>query len=81
MRISVLSEVFWEAIKHFNDIWGDILTSFRAYLMTERAKTYAESLRGQGTLLLHCTVFIDCTKIQNCRPGGEIVNKRACYWK
>lgn len=44
MRISVLSEVFWEDVKHFIDNWGHIFTSFMEYLMTERSKTYVESV-------------------------------------
>lgn len=79
MRLSVLSEVFWEAVTHFVDNWGHVLTSFRADLMTERVESYASSIREHGGILPNCVGFIDCTKIEMSRPGGPGVNQRACY--
>ena len=79
MRLPILSEVFWEVVIHFVDNWGHVLSSFRADLMNESVERYAKSIRQQRSLLTHCVGFIECTKIEMCRPGGPGVNQRACY--
>lgn len=75
----VLSEVFWEALEHFDGTMQVLLGTFRDDLVTHRAVGYALSIYEQGAPLPNCIGFLDCTKIFMNRPGGVAANQRACY--
>ena len=48
-------------------------------LLAERAELYASAAKGKRARLDNCVCFIDCSKIQMSRPGGEVATKRSCY--
>lgn len=52
---------------------------FRPELMTERAQLYADPMHQEGAPLGNCVGFIDSTKLQTSRPGGNGCLQRACY--
>lgn len=45
----------------------------RTDMMTGRASTYDEYIRGHGELLSRCVGFIYCTKIEMWSPGGPFI--------
>ena len=79
MHASKLSEIFWEVSTHFYNKLGHLVTSFPVDLVQERAALYADDIRERGGQLPNCFGFMDGTKIQIARPGGDNVNQRACY--
>ena len=78
MRSSAMSEIFWEVVEEFIETKGQ-LENFRTDLMQERAQLYAEAIQDKGKPLGTCVGFIDCTKLQMSRLGGENALQRACY--
>lgn len=40
---------------------------------------YATAVKKKGAPLNECIGFIDCTKIQMCRPGGRGANQRSVH--
>lgn len=79
MHASALSELFWESVESFVTDMQHLLL-FRAGIMTRRAVSYAETVQGKRVRLSNVVGFIDCTKIQMCRPGGYGSLQRTCYW-
>ena len=79
MHGSSLSEVFWEVLEKFVELRSYLFETFRSDLISERADLYAAALKQKGAPLDNCVGFLDCTKIQNSRPGGAAIIQRACY--
>jgi len=80
MHSSHLSEIFWEVLETFYASRHTLITSFRSDLIQgNRASILAELVCNEGAPLDNCIGFIDCTKIQICRPGGPSVNQRSVY--
>ena len=79
MRSSALSEVFWEVVETFIETQGHLITDLRQAFLASRAELYANSIKNAGAPLDSCVGFIDCTKIQMCRPGGHGSIQRSCY--
>ena len=79
MHSPTLSEVFWEAIESLYQRRSHLLTTFRSQLLANKAVEYASVIAARGAPLENCVGFIDCTKVQMCRPGGTSTNKRSVY--
>ena len=79
MHSSCMSEVFWEVLETFVQLRGHLFETFRSDLTTERAELYSAAIHDKGAPLENCIGFLDCTKIQNSRPGGAAINQRVCY--
>lgn len=78
MRSSALSDVFWEVLETYIDTHGHPLTDLREGPLVPRAELYANSIKNPGAPLYICVGFIDCTKIQMIRPGGQGSNQGSC---
>lgn len=79
MRASALFEVFREVVEGFIEAKGHLIESFHSELMTERSQIYADAIQRKGAPLDNCIGFIDCTKVQISRPGGNSSLQRDCY--
>lgn len=79
MPYYTLSEVFWEALEMFIDQWGHVLTNVNVELLAERADMYAQAISNEGAPLDSCFGFMDCTKLEMSRPGGDGAMQRSCY--
>ena len=79
MHSSKLSEIFWEQMECFVESRGHLITTLRTELLAERAELYASAIKDKGAPLDNCVGFIDCSKIQMSRPGGDGEAQRACY--
>jgi len=79
MRSSKMSEVFWEVVECFVENKGHLLTELRVDLIEERAEQYAVAVKEKGAPLDNCLGFIDCSKIEMSRPGGNGTLQRSCY--
>ena len=55
------------------------MLDFRQTLMTRRAERYASTVYAKGVELENCVGFINYTRIQMCRPGGENAMQRSVY--
>lgn len=79
MHGPAMSEVFYEVIERLIHIRGHLLENFRASLMGPRAEEYAKAIHDRGAPLDNCVGFIDCTRIEICRPGGRGILQRSTY--
>lgn len=79
MRASEIYEVFWTVVNSFVEANKHLPDTFRSSLVFRRAAMYAMAIHNAGSPLDNCVGFIDCTKIQMCRPGGPEANQRTCY--
>ncbi|PXF47633.1 hypothetical protein BWQ96_02612 [Gracilariopsis chorda] len=79
MRYSHISEIFWDAIEKFVEYKGHLVTNLQSELLQSRAHIYSEAIRRRGSPLPRCVGFIDCPKIEMCRPGGLASNQRSCF--
>ena len=79
MHSSWKSWVFWEVLETFVQLRGHFFETFRSDLITERAELYSAAIHEKGAPLEHFFGFLDCTKIQNSRPGGVAIKQRVCY--
>ena len=68
MHASALSEMFWETVESFLSHIGHLLY-FGQALLTQRAERYDSIICAKGAALDNCLGFIDCARIQMCRPG------------
>jgi len=74
MRASVMSEVFWEVIETFYGKQHQLVTVLSGDLPDKRSAQYAEAVGHAGGRLENCAGFIDCTKLQMCRPRSANMN-------
>ena len=74
-----MSEVFWEVVETFQSNCAKLITQFRSDLRVIRAALYAQAVRDLDAPLDNCVGFMDCTKIQMCRPGGTGAFQRSVY--
>lgn len=79
MHASKLSKVFWEVCTEFNNKFGRLVTDFRVDLLHDRASLYSYCIQRRGGSLPNCFGFMDGTKIEIARPGGDGANQRSCY--
>lgn len=71
IRSSKIGESFWEQVELFIHFSGHLVTTSRMDLQC----IYS----GETFPLPHCLGFIDCPKIQICRPFGLGSPQRNCY--
>lgn len=79
MRASAMCEVFYEVIESLVNNHGKLLETFRIPFMQQRAEMYAKAISEKGAPLDNCVGFIDCTKIQMCRPSGRNAMQKSTY--
>lgn len=58
--------------------WGHLLSSVNLELNAERANIYVKEISDEGDNLDSCFGFMDCTKIQMSRPGGDGTIQQSC---
>lgn len=78
MRVSHLSEVFWEFLENFIEVSGDLL-SLQPGLMRKRAALYTSRFLNLEGPLDRYVGLLPCIKINICRPGGPNNNQKGCY--
>ena len=79
MNQSALSEVFWEVAISLYETRGHLVTNFRADLRRERAALYSSCITRRAGSLPQCFGFLDGTRIQIARPGGNYCDQRSVY--
>ena len=79
MQSSKLSKLFWEQIECFVESKTYLKTTLRMELSAERVELYASGVKDKGAALDNCVGFIDRSKIQMSRTGGEGPAQGACY--
>ena len=79
MHSSALCEVFYECAWQLYEKRGNLVTTYRADLMVERALMYASAVYNHSNCLDKSVAFIDQTKIKICRPGGRSAKQRSVY--
>lgn len=79
MHAPALSEVFWELIASLYKARAHLVTSFRGALLTNHARDYAKAVMEEGSRLVNCEGFIDCTKAQMSLPSGPSAYQRSAY--
>ena len=79
MHSGALSEVFCENIESLYNNRSTLGRCFRADLLGERAKQYAEAIHENEAPLDDCFGFFDGTGIFMVRPGGPSSSPGSCY--